>query len=101
MEDWNCPGQTEVDKGVEPDFPLTMATRQIKRGRDKREYKMYVEDFVVYRIALDDLTDSIVGLDEIVSQDIDLINETETDWIDDRERKGSSNVRPNKYMSMS
>ena len=34
-EDWNCPEQTETDKGVEPDFPLTMEMRKSKRGRDK------------------------------------------------------------------
>ena len=26
-EDWECPEQTEVDKGVQPDFPFTMETR--------------------------------------------------------------------------
>ena len=23
-EDWDCPEQTEIDKGIQPDFPLTM-----------------------------------------------------------------------------
>ena len=35
-EDWDCPEKTEVDKGVQPDFPFTMETRQGKRGRNKR-----------------------------------------------------------------
>ena len=34
---------------------------------------------------MDNLTDSIVGVDEkVVSQEIDLINDTDQDWIDDR-----------------
>ena len=31
-EDWDCPEQTEIDKGIQPDFPLTMETRQSKRN---------------------------------------------------------------------
>ena len=30
-EDWDCPEQTEIDKGIQPDFPLTMETRQNKK----------------------------------------------------------------------
>ena len=37
-EDWECPEQTEVDKGVQPDFPFTMETRQGKRGKNKKKY---------------------------------------------------------------
>ena len=83
-EDWNYPEQTEVNEGVKSDFPLTTETRQSKRVKNKKKYNSYGENFVVDRIVLDDVTDSIVGLDEIVvSQDIDLINDTETDWLDD------------------
>ena len=64
-EVWNCPEQTKIDKGVELDFPLTMETRQSKRGRDKRKYNPYGEDFFVDRNILVDVTDAIVGLDEI------------------------------------
>ena len=61
-----------------------METRQNKRGRDKKNYDSYDEDLVVDRNALNDMTDSIVGLDELmVSQDIDLVDDTEADWIDD------------------
>ena len=35
-EDWDCPEQTEVDNGVEPDFPLTMETRHGMREGIKR-----------------------------------------------------------------
>ena len=79
----DSPNQTEVVK--EPDFPFTMETRQGKRGRNKKKYNPYGEVFVADRIALSDVADSIVGLDEIVmSQEIYLINDTDQDWIDDR-----------------
>ena len=35
-EDWDCPEQTEIDKGIQPDFPLTMETRP-KQERKKPE----------------------------------------------------------------
>ena len=35
-EDWDCPEQTENDKGIQPDFPLTMETRQSKRGKNQK-----------------------------------------------------------------
>ena len=35
-EDCDCPEQTEVDKGVQPDFPFTMETRQSKSGKGKK-----------------------------------------------------------------
>ena len=114
-EDCDYPEQTEIDKGVKFDFPSPMEMRQSKRGRDKTKYKPYGEDFVVDRIVMDDVMDdlmddvmndvmdTIMGLDEImVSQDIDLINDTETDLLDDRsEPKRRSNMRRNKSMSMS
>ena len=69
---WNCPEQTENDKGVEPDYPLTMEMRQSKMEMDKTKYNPYGEDFVVDRIVLEEVSDPIVVLDEIVvSQDID------------------------------
>ena len=84
-EDWNNPEQTEVDKEVEPDFPLTMETRHSKRGRYKKKCNPYGEDYVVDRIVLDDATDSVVGLNDIVvSQDIDLLHDTKTASIDGR-----------------
>ena len=54
-EDWDCPEQTEVDKRVQPDFPLTMETRQSKKGRNKKKYSPYGEDFVIDRIVLSDM----------------------------------------------
>ena len=83
-EDWDCSEQTEVDKEVGPDFPFTMETRQGKTGSIKKKYNPYGVDFVVDRIVLRDVADSIEGLGEVVvSQEIDLINDTDQDWIDD------------------
>ena len=72
-EDWECPEQNEIDKGIQPDFPLTMETRQSKRGKNKKKYNPYGEDFVVDRIVVSDMMDSLVGLDEVrVLDEIDL-----------------------------
>ena len=49
-EDWDCPEETEIDKGIQPDFPLIMETRQSKKGRSKKNYNPYGEDFVIDRI---------------------------------------------------
>ena len=84
-EDWDCQEQTEIDKGIQPDFSLTMETRQSNKGRDKKKYKPYGEDFVKDRIVLSDKMDSLVGLDEVaVPREIDLVNDMDQDWIDDR-----------------
>ena len=84
-EDWDCPEQTEIDKGIQPDFPLTMETRQSKRGKNQKKYNPYGEDFVVDRIVVSDVIDSLVGLDEVaILKEIDLVNDMDQDWIDDR-----------------
>ena len=84
-EDWDCPEQTEIDKGIQADFPLTMETRQSKKGRDKKKYNPYGEVFVIDRIVLSDMMESLVGLDEVVvPREIDLVNDMDQDWIDDR-----------------
>ena len=84
-EDWDCPEQTEIDKGKQPDFPLTTETRQSTRGRNIKKYNPYGEDFVIDRIVLSDTMDSLVGLDEVaVPKEIDLVNDMDRDWIDDR-----------------
>ena len=85
QEAWDCPEQTEIDKGVRPDFPFTMETRQSKKGRNKKKYNPYGEDFVIDRIVLSDMMESLVGLDEVaVPQEIDLVNDMDQDWMDDR-----------------
>ena len=86
-DDWDCPEQTKLYKGVKLDFPFTMKTCQGKSGRNKKKYTPYDEGFVVDRIVLSDVADSIVGLHEkVVSHEIDLINDTYQDWIDDRSK---------------
>ena len=73
-EDWDCPEQTEVDKGVQPDFPFTMETRQSKRerGKKKKKYNPYGERFLIHRIVLSNMMVSLVGLDKVpVPQEID------------------------------
>ena len=84
-EDWDCPEQPEIDKRIQPDFPLTMETRQSKKGRSKKKYNPYGENFVIDRIVLSDMMQSLVGLDEVaVPREIDLVNDMDQDWIDDR-----------------
>ena len=84
-EDWDCPEQTKIDKGVQPDFPLTMETRQSKKGKNKKKYNPYVEDFVIDTIVLSDMMASLVGRDEeAVPKEFDLVNDMDQDWIDDR-----------------
>ena len=84
-KDWYCPEQTEIDEGVQPDFPFTMETRQSKKGRNKEKYNPYGEDFVIDRIILSDMMGSLVGLDKVaVPQEIDLVNDMDQDWIEDR-----------------
>ena len=79
-EDWDCPEQTEIDKGVQPDFPFTMETRRSNKGRNNKKYNPYGEDFVIGRIVLSDMMESLVGLDEIaVPKKIDLVNNMDQD----------------------
>ena len=47
-------------------------------------------DFVVDRIVVSDVIDSLVGLDEVAMlEEIDLVNDMDQDWIDDRSGTGS------------
>ena len=62
-----------------------METRQSKRGKNQKKYNPYGEDFVVDRIVVSDVIDSLVGLDEVAMlEEIDLVNDMDQDWIDDR-----------------
>ena len=61
-----------------------METRQSERGKSKKEYNPYGEEFVIERKVLSDMVDSLVRLDEVmVPQKIHLVNDTEQNWIDD------------------
>ena len=62
-----------------------METRQSKRGRDKKKYNPYGEDFVIDRKVLSDMMESLVRFDEVaVPREIDLVNDMDQDWIDNR-----------------
>ena len=86
-EDWQDPEQREAPKNLEPDLPFTIQTRQNDRIRSKKKYNPYDDDFVVDRIDLKKIGEEVVGLEEItVSQEIDIVNDHDDEWIDDRSK---------------
>ena len=86
-EDWQDPEQREVPKNLEPDLPFTIQTRQNDRTRSKRKYNPYGDDFVVDTIDLKKIVEEVVDLEEItVSQDIDIVNDHDDEWVDDRSK---------------
>ena len=86
-EDWQDPEQVEVPKNLEPDLPFTIQTRQKDGTRSRKKYKSYGDHFVVDRIDLKKIVEEVVGLEEItVSQDIDIVNNHDNEWVDDRSK---------------
>ena len=86
-EDWQDPKQMEVPKNLEPDLPFPIQTRQSDRTRPTKKYNPYGDDFVVDRIDLMNIVEEVVGLEEItVSQDIDIVNDHDKEWVDDRSK---------------
>ena len=86
-EDWQDPEQREVPKNLEPDLPFTIQTRQNDRTRSKKKYNPYGDDFVVDRIDLKEIGEEVVGLEDItVSQDIDIVDDHDEEWIEDRSK---------------
>ena len=84
-EDWENPEQIEVPKNMEPDLPFTMQTRQSDRTRSAKKNNSYGDDFVEDRVELKKIVEELVGLEEIpVSRDIDIVDEQDKEWIDDR-----------------
>ena len=72
---------------MELDLPLTIQTRQNDRTRPRKRYNPYGDDFVADRIDLKKIGEEIVGLEEItVSQDIDIIDDHDEEWVDDRSK---------------
>ena len=70
-----------------PDLPFTIQTRQNDRTRANRKYNPYGDDFVVDRIDLKKIEEEVVGLEGItVSQDIDLVDDHDQEWIEDRSK---------------
>ena len=86
-EDWQNPEQIEVSKNLEPDLPFTIQTRQKDGTRPRRKYNPYGDEFVVDRIDLKKIVEEVVGLEEItVSQDIDIVDDHDDEWVDDRSK---------------
>ena len=86
-EDWQDPEQMEVPKNLEPDLPFTIQNRQSDRTRLTKKYNPYGDNFVVDRIDLKKIVEELVGLEEItVSQDIDIVDDRDEEWIDDRSK---------------
>ena len=86
-EDWQDPEQMEVPKNLEPDLPFTIQTRQNDGTRPKKKYNPYGDDFVVDRIDLKKIGEEVVGLEGIiVSQDIDIVDDQDKEWIEDRSK---------------
>ena len=86
-EDWQDPQQREVLKNLEPDLPFTIQARQNDRTISMKKYNPYSDDFVVDRIELKKIGEEAVGLEEIiVSQDIDIIDDHDDEWVDDRSK---------------
>ena len=77
----------EVPKNLEPDLRFTKQTRQSDRTRLAEKYNPYEDDFVVDRIDLKKIVEELVGLEKItVSQDIDVVDDRDEEWIDDRSK---------------
>ena len=56
-------------------------------GQDRKRYNPYGDDFVVDRIELKKIGDEVVGLEgKTVSQDIDIIDDHDEEWVDDRSK---------------
>ena len=86
-EDWQDPEQREVPKNLEPDLPFTIQTGQNDRTISKKKYNPYGDNFVVDRIDLKKIGEEVVRLEEItVSQDIDIVNDHDIEWVDDRSK---------------
>ena len=86
-EYWHDPEQKEVPKNLEPHLPFAIQTRQSDRSRVTKKYNPYRDDFVVARIDLKKMVEKLVGLEKItVSQDIDIVDDHDKEWIEDRLR---------------
>ena len=86
-KDWQQPEQMQVPRNLEPYLPFTIQTRQNDRTRLTKEYNPYGDDFVVDRIDLKKIVEELVGLEEIiVSQVIDIVDDRDEEWIDDRSK---------------
>ena len=72
---------------MEWDLPFTIQTRQNDRTRSKKKYNSYSDDFVVDRRDLKKIVEEVIGLEDItVSQDIDINDDHDEEWIEDRSK---------------
>ena len=72
---------------MEPHLQLTIQTRQNDKTRPRKKYNPYGDNFVVDRIDLTKIGEKVMGLEEItVSQDIDIIDDQDEEWVDDRSK---------------
>ena len=86
-EDWQDPEQGEVPKNLEPDLPFTIQTRQNDITRSKKKYNPYGDEFVVDRVDLKKIVEEVIGLEDItVSQVIDIVDDHDEEWIEDRSK---------------
>ena len=86
-EDWQDPEQMEVPKNLEPELPFTIQTRPSDKTRLTKKYNPYGDDLVVDRIDQKKIVEESVGLEEItVSQDNDIVDDRDEEWIDDRSK---------------
>ena len=71
----------------EDNHKILLETRQSKKGKNKKKYNPYGEDFIKDRIVLSDMMESLMGLDEIaVPREIDLVNDMDWERINDRSK---------------
>ena len=86
-EDWKDPEPSEVPKNLEPDLPFVIQSRQGDGKRPSEKNNRYGDDFVVDRIDLKKILEEMVGLESItVSQDIDIVDDHNQEWIEDRSK---------------
>ena len=93
-EAWKVKEQTEFDKRVEPDFPWPRKPDRARGGKDKKNYNCYCDEFVVDKNALNNIKNSVVGLDELmISHDIDLVDDREAKWIETKSNETVKSIQ--------
>ena len=86
-EHWENPEQIEVPRNMEPDLLFSMLTSQSDRTRHAKKYNPYGDDFLMDRIDLKKIVEDVVCLEEMrASQDIDIVDDQDKEWIDDRSK---------------
>ena len=68
-EDWNDHEQNEVPRWTEPDLPRSVGTRRGNRKRTGMRYNRYGDDFLIYKIQPDELSEELLSVGELVAND--------------------------------